>query len=43
MDLNMPIMGGQTATKLIREYESENNLNSSIIVAYTAYSDLETE
>ncbi|KAL4445161.1 hypothetical protein ABPG74_021974 [Tetrahymena malaccensis] len=43
MDLNMPIQNGKESTQQIREYEKENNLQSSVIVAYTAYSDPTTE
>jgi len=36
MDINMPIMDGISATKKIREYEIENNLSRSKIIAVTA-------
>lgn len=38
MDVNMPIMDGLTATKLIKAYEKENNLKNTPIVALTANS-----
>lgn len=43
MDLNMPIMSGDIATRNIRLFEEENNIPSVMIVAYTAYSDPQTE
>lgn len=36
MDLQMPIMDGFSATKLIREYEADNSLKPTPIVALTA-------
>lgn len=36
MDVSMPIMGGIEATRLIRTFEKENNLNPGYIVALTA-------
>jgi len=36
MDINMPIMDGIEATKLIRQYEKENNLKPTKIIAVTA-------
>jgi osomolarity two-component system, sensor histidine kinase NIK1 len=37
MDVQMPIMNGFEATAKIREWESENNLNRSPIIALTAH------
>lgn len=36
MDLQMPIMSGEMATLMIREWEKDNNLPASTIVALTA-------
>lgn len=36
MDINMPIMGGFEATKMIREKETILNVEPSIIIACTA-------
>lgn len=36
MDLQMPVMDGFTATKLIRDYEAENDLSPTPVVALTA-------
>ncbi len=36
MDINMPIMDGIEATKIIRQYEKENNLKPTKIIAVTA-------
>ena len=38
MDINMPILDGIEATKLIRKYEKEHNLSHSKIIAVTATS-----
>lgn len=38
MDIQMPIMDGLTATRLIREYEREKGMNETTIIALTAYS-----
>jgi CheY-like chemotaxis protein/nitrogen-specific signal transduction histidine kinase len=37
MDIQMPVMDGIQATRLIREYENKNNLKKSIIIAVTAH------
>lgn len=36
MDISMPVMDGCTATREIRKYESENNLDRTPIIALTA-------
>ncbi len=36
MDLNMPVMGGNEATNLIRQMEKERGHTPSVIVALTA-------
>tara|TARA_R110002003_G_scaffold645_5_gene20949 strand:+ start:30440 stop:31669 length:1230 start_codon:yes stop_codon:yes gene_type:complete len=35
MDISMPVMDGMTSTRLIREYEMDNNLTPSHIIALT--------
>ena len=35
MDINLPDMLGSEATKIIREYESENSSKKTIIIAVT--------
>jgi CheY-like chemotaxis protein len=37
MDIQMPVMGGIEATKMIREYQQKHNLKKIPIVAVTAY------
>lgn len=37
MDMQMPVMDGYSATKAIREWETENKLKSVPIIALTAY------
>jgi len=37
MDMQMPVLDGFAATRLIREWESENNLPNTPILALTAY------
>ena len=37
MDMQMPVLDGFAATRLIREWESENNLSNTPILALTAY------
>ena len=36
MDINMPVMDGMTAAKKIIEFEKENDINHSVIIAVTA-------
>jgi signal transduction histidine kinase/CheY-like chemotaxis protein len=44
MDLNMPILGGIEATKLIRTYEDDNLKRKAVVIAVTANaSDLQRE
>ena len=38
MDMQMPLMDGFAATRLIRQWENENNLPVTPVVALTAYS-----
>lgn len=38
MDIQMPIMDGYTSTSLIRDYEKQNNLPPTTIIALTAFS-----
>ncbi|KAJ4263512.1 hypothetical protein NW762_006331 [Fusarium torreyae] len=38
LDTSMPVMGGQEASLLIRQYEKENGLQPAIIVGMIAYS-----
>ena len=42
MDVSMPVMDGLEATRLIREYEKEKDLQRVPIVAVTGISDAET-
>jgi CheY-like chemotaxis protein len=37
MDMQMPVMDGYTATRIIRKFELEKGLNSTPIIALTAY------
>ncbi len=37
MDMQMPVMDGFAATRLIREWEVENNLPATPVLALTAY------
>ncbi|TNV75062.1 hypothetical protein FGO68_gene1714 [Halteria grandinella] len=43
MDIEMPIMNGITATKLIRSYCQANQIEQPIIIASTAYTDAGTK
>jgi PAS domain S-box-containing protein len=43
MDIQMPVMDGITATKYIRQYEKEENIKNTVIVALTAYAQEEDE
>ena len=38
MDINMPVMDGIEATRQIREYLRDNNVNQPMIVAITGHS-----
>lgn len=38
MDMQMPVMNGFAATRLIREWEDKNNLPATPVLALTAYS-----
>lgn len=40
-DMNMPIMSGDQASAKIREYEKNNNIKSTTIIAYTGYDQKE--
>jgi CheY-like chemotaxis protein len=42
LDISMPVMGGMQASLLIRQHESENNLQPAIIVGLVA-GDIATE
>lgn len=37
MDIEMPVMDGYTATKLIRKYENEKGNKPSVIIIASAY------
>ncbi len=43
MDVQMPVMDGYTATKCIRDWEAQHNINPSVIVALTAHALQEDE
>ena len=43
MDIQMPVLDGYGATKAIREYERENNLSPTPIIAVTAHAFQENE
>ena len=43
MDIRMPKLDGIECTKLIRQYEKENNLQPCKIIILTAYTDREKE
>jgi signal transduction histidine kinase/CheY-like chemotaxis protein len=41
MDIQMPVMDGHTATRRIRDWESENNQSATTIIALTAHAGRE--
>jgi len=43
MDVQMPVMDGYTATKLLREWETENDLEPTPVIALTANAFREDE
>ncbi len=43
MDIQMPIMDGFAANRFIREYEAENSIHATPIIALTAYVQKEDE
>jgi signal transduction histidine kinase/DNA-binding response OmpR family regulator len=43
MDVEMPVMGGYAATRAIREWEAQNSLPATPIIALTAYARKEDE